>query len=133
MRNNRKFLLSLLLCVMTFASIFCTNILKVEAKSYNVEHAEFNIELQEDGDAIVTETWNLEFDGKYSRFYKEFNTKKIKNIEEFEFELKDVYINGEEAHQLKSKPSDNKRVDNTYYKIGMCLWRIPIFIGHNTG
>lgn len=87
--------------------------LKAEARSYNIDKAQFDINIISNGDALVTETWTLDYTGEYSRFYKEFNQLDITNIEKCEMLLSSVKINGIETSQIWEAPSN--RVDNTYY------------------
>lgn len=47
--------------------------IKAEAKDYSIDEADFYVDIQENGDAVVTEKWSLDFDGQYSRFYKDIS------------------------------------------------------------
>ena len=113
--RGKKSVIAILISIITFFVLVITNSIEVHAKDYDVNQIIFDIDIKDNGDVNIKETWLVDYSGEYSRFYKEFNTKRVKNIEEFNIDFDNVYINGEKAKQIKSKPSDNKRVDNTYY------------------
>lgn len=66
-----------------------------DSKVYNVDGAEFYIDLQENGDTLVTEHWEVSYlIGDFSRFYKDIHTK-VTKLEKFDnIAVTDVYING---------------------------------------
>lgn len=69
--------------------LFSTDSLEIHAKSYAIEEAYFDVEILSDGDVEVTETWIVNFDGDYSRFYKSLPPKKISKSEKYS----DICIN----------------------------------------
>ena len=85
MIKNQKllFILSLIFIILNL------NILKVNAQNYTIESANFDIELLANGDINVTETWDIDFDGEYTRFYKSLMPNNLENFEEYS----DITIN----------------------------------------
>ena len=85
----------------------------VYAKDYIIEQANFEVELLEDtNDVLITENWELDFDGDFSRFYKDIYDD-VTIIEEFsKIEVLDVTINGISCEQTYN---NTKREDYTYY------------------
>lgn len=90
-----KKILSVLLLVLL---LFPISSLDAYAKSYTIEEAYFDVEILSDGDVNVTETWIVNFEGDYSRFYKSLPPKNISKSEKYkEICINWATINGKEC------------------------------------
>lgn len=81
-------------------------------KEYSVEYAEFIADIQENGDAIITEKWTVDFKkGDFTRFYKDIY-KMTTELEQFDdIEVIGATINGKDAEATWSID----RVDYHYF------------------
>ena len=99
-----------------FLAIFIIFIFRLNVfandKEYNVPNAEFNVYLQENGDAIVQEIWTVNYTkGSFTRFYKDFY-KDVTPVEKFDdIKVLNCLINGEYATEVNDT---NIRNDYTY-------------------
>ena len=106
---------TVIICMLAvFISFMCITLnVRADYKEYWIHDAKFDIEFSENGDAVVTETWNIEFHGDFTRFYKEFNTKDLDIIEKYNsLDVKNVKINGVDCEKAFN---DRDREDYTYY------------------
>ncbi|MBQ8625937.1 MAG: DUF2207 domain-containing protein [Agathobacter sp.] len=63
-------------------------------QKYTIESADFLIELDENGNATVTETWSVDYEeGKFSRFFKNIYTA-VPEDEDFIISFKEVLVDG---------------------------------------
>ena len=76
-----------------------------EQRSYNINKANFIIELHEEGKATITEQWEVFYEGEYFRFYKENYFKQLPENERYVYEYLSSKINGKEL-SLIEKESD---------------------------
>ena len=85
---------------------------KAEEKQYSVNEANFYVELQKNGDALITESWEVEYTkGSFTRFYKDIY-KDVSEVEEFSgVQVISCKINGRDA----TETDYIDRVDYHYY------------------
>ena len=92
-----------------------------ENKEYDIENAEFVVDLMENGNAEVTETWTVNFKkGKFTRFYVErFRGWEAENpvaggdVEKYDkIKYKHFWIDGKECKRTKKI---DERPENRYY------------------
>lgn len=91
-----------------FSILFFVPAKKVEAKSYTIQSADFNVQLNEDGSALITEDWCMTFSGgTYSRYYKDIHTK-VSDVEAFSYlTVESVTVDGiacEQTTDTESRP-----------------------------
>ncbi|MBP0978942.1 MAG: hypothetical protein J6P89_12335, partial [Oscillospiraceae bacterium] len=93
-----------LMLIVTVLSIIILSLNPLSAfyddKKYEVRGAEFHVSFTGDGDAIICETFEVEFiRGQFSRFYKDIYNpdNKLEFIQDLE--VLDVKINGNEADE----------------------------------
>lgn len=88
----------------------CSHVL-AEEKEYTINNADFKVQLFENGDARVTETWKLDFTkGNFTRFYVE-RFLRLPEEEKFSDITYDYFkINGKEC----SLNNSDKRISFTY-------------------
>ena len=69
-----------------------------EEKSYSVDSAEFDVDIEENGDAHISETWTVTYSkGNFSRFYRDIY-KDVKAVEKFDaVNLESCTINGKDC------------------------------------
>ena len=104
--NILVFSLGIFLLVFSNTPAFADN------KEYNIENAEFNVYLTEDGNANVTEKWDINFkNGDFTRFYlnRLNNTNQLEKYDNIQFD--DFLINGKKC--FKTNDLDN-RPEGTY-------------------
>lgn len=82
-------------------------------KEYNISNAVFTAELQENGDAIITEYWTVNYTkGDFTKFYKDIYTN-LPILEQFDdIEVMSCLINGTDAIATNNT---TERKENTYY------------------
>jgi len=104
--RKRLFLLTL---IMAFLLIPIS--VSAEEKSYTVTNLDIDVELTKDGNAKITEVWNLKLEsGEFERFQKDIY-RANNELEKFtDFQLYNLQMNGQLVDQLYSE-SNNK---NTY-------------------
>lgn len=102
-----KKIIKLLIPLMLFA--FC---IKVNALEYDINKATFDVVLEPSGDAVITESWDLEYlEGGFTRFYKEIY-KHVTEVEKYNgIDFIDAYIGGEEVTKTFDYAN---RPDSTY-------------------
>lgn len=83
----------------------------VSAKSYSIEKAYFNADINPDGSSIITEDWTIKYNGDYTRFYKDIYTA-VPDIEKFDnFQVLEASINN---NKIKETNDPSSRPNNTY-------------------
>lgn len=101
-----------ILLILTYCLMFTA--IKVHAKggSYSINSATFDVQLEDNGDATVTESWQVNFsNGTFTRFYKDIY-KNVKSIEQFDsIEFEGCWIDGIECERVSSMD----REDYHYY------------------
>lgn len=105
-KNIVTILFCFLFVLLTSSTVYAAD------KEYNVDGAEFVVNLEEDGDAIITEKWQVTFiNGEFSRFYKDIY-KDVTSLEKFsDLDILDVKVNDTSCE--KSDSLD--RVDYHYF------------------
>lgn len=98
--------------------------------SYSIPSADFDIVLMENGDAVVTETWILDYkSGDFTRFHKEIHTTDLYAYEQFSnVEFRNFYINGAQVYQTwdtSGRPSNTFALIGSSENIEMC-WYLAV-------
>ena len=71
-----------------------------DTKQYVINTAEFDVELNEDGSADVTETWTVDYQsGEFSRFYKNIYMA-VPIDEEYDIEFNFVSVDGKSCDRI---------------------------------
>lgn len=66
---------------------------QAEAKEYTIKSIDYEVELQENGDARIFETWEVRYKGEYSRLYRDFHVGDLNAVEAFtDIEINEVTI-----------------------------------------
>lgn len=108
----KKLIAGLAFCVFFMLFGFSTEVYaKSKDKEYSIQSAEFEVHLDENGDAYVNEKWDLNFEkGNFSRFYLERlkDTNELEKYDDIVFE--NFKIDGQECEQSPQYV----RKDNTY-------------------
>lgn len=114
---KKKLLPRALVCMLAMLMVLVLVVPKpvsAASQSYSIVSADFDITLSEDGDAIVTETWVLDFkSGDFTRFSKQI----YRGSDMADYEGADYaqyyyfYIDGEPVHQTENTAS---RPDRTW-------------------
>jgi len=108
----KRALQSILICAIMIVIFNYNGIVAKAEKSYDIKSADFYIELLEDGNAKVVETWKVNYSGDFSRFYKSLQPKDINKLESYDnLEIKYVKIEDEFCDYVNNS---NKRDDYTY-------------------
>ena len=124
MKKNIKLIWFVLMFSITFSFSVTA---KAEEKEYSILNADFYAQLQKNGNVMVTEKWEVEYEkGAFTRFYKDIN-KDVPKIEEFtDVEVLSCKINGVEAEETYSED----RIDYHYYFENKSdVYRIQWFYG----
>lgn len=106
MNHLRRFIL---ICIITF--LFSHIALFAESKEYAIKSAYFNVQLLENGDATVTETWIIDFTkGSFTRFYVE-RYLDVPKLEKFS----DIVYHSFTINDVECTPNHSKdRTPGTY-------------------
>lgn len=90
-----KRFLTYLVCLIGSAAALFTFAEPVEAKDYWIDSAVFDVQLNRDGSAEITEDWTLTFEGgTYSRYYKDVHTR-VSEVESFsQLSVEEVQVDG---------------------------------------
>ena len=112
----------------TFLVVFLIilNIMPVSAKSYSINSADFSAICGENGDVLITETWNVSFDGDYTRFYKDIN-ENASSLENFNVEFYRFTINGIEVSEttdIENRPANHYSIQTTENGLKRIAWYI---------
>ncbi len=85
--------------------------ISAEDKEYSVKGAEFEVDFEENGSAVISESWDVSYvQGDFTRFYKDINDP-LNQLEYYEdIEVLSCSIDGKEAQWQDS----TDRVDNHY-------------------
>lgn len=102
----------LLLCLCALACLLFSVKGYADSKEYRVDSADFYVELKENGNAVITERWEVSFlKGDFSRFYKDIY-KNVTSLEQFSgVDILGAEINGAECERTDSLD----RVDYHYW------------------
>ena len=104
-----KIIVGLLLCILLFGSMV-SPVFAVE-KEYTIDSASFSIDIDEQGDAYVSEHWTVNYKkGAFSRFYKNIYLQ-VPNDEKFQIEFTSILVDGRECTYTNDT---NERIDYTY-------------------
>lgn len=88
------------------------NVQASEKKYCSIDSANFDIQLLENGDANITETWTVDYEGKYSRFYKDIHSGSLTTAEKYtDSKFNYLTINGVECAYAEDLDA---REDYTY-------------------
>ena len=115
MKRTHKIKNSIFLCLLVFISMLTFLTITVKAdddKEYTVDNAEFVAMLQENGDAVITEKWDVNYiSGSFTRFYKDIVCIKSE-LEGYE----NIYFNEATINGTKAGESSAlDREDGNYY------------------
>ena len=109
-----RFTRRILCFLVPFMVVFLMHPVRVYAddKEYKVDSAEFEVEYEPDGTAVITEKWAVTYiSGNFTRFYKDINNPE-NNLEHFDrVELISCSVDGREAEASSSID----RVDYHYF------------------
>ena len=111
MKKTKLLLTSLIFLIFILFNTFI--IVNAEDKEYEIDNADFYIQLSKDGDALVTETWTITYKkGDFTRFYKEIYND-LPKLEKFDkIDIQSFTINGKDCSQTFNI---TERLPFTYY------------------
>lgn len=102
---------SVALAVLMLCMLSSVMFVNAADKDYEIESVKFDVQLMENGDAIVKEIWQVDYiDGEFSRFYKNIY-RDLPVDENFSIDFISVKVDGEECRLTSDTESRN---DYTY-------------------
>ena len=113
MKNKTKTIKHLISSVFIVVIMLMVPVLSVSAdtKEYQVDYAEFTADLQENGDAIITENWTVTYtSGSFTRFYKEI----LNPDNQLEY-IKDIQVQSCQINGADAEPQFNTDRNDGHY------------------